>query len=487
MLFNSLEYLIFFPIVVLLYFAMPAKAKNLWLLAASYYFYMGWNARYAFLLLFVTIATYAGSLALEKRCRRSALVIVITSVLAVLCYFKYTNFLWNNIGMLCDSIGIHLVDKEFDIVLPVGISFFTFQALGYLIDVYRGDTYAERNFFRYALFVSFFPQLVAGPIERSKNLLKQLSRTYSFSFDNFREGILLMLWGFFMKIVIADRAALFVDEVFNDLRGYSLVYVAVATFFFAFQIYCDFAGYSTIAIGSAKVLGINIMENFNAPYLSRSVAEFWRRWHISLSTWFRDYLYFPLGGSRCSRARRYFNLMVVFLVSGLWHGANWTFVVWGGLNGIFQVVGLATRDLRQRAVRLLALNVDSFSHKLLRTAVTFLLVDFTWFFFRAQRVSDFSIVLEKLSHPTLKNIWGDIGSMHTCGMDGADFCLLVVCIAVLLISDWANFRGIAVRLGILRQDYWFRWLVFAGGLLFILIFGVWGSQYNARNFIYFQF
>ena len=487
MLFNSWQYLLFYPVVVLLYFIAPKRFKNWCLLIASYYFYMGWNPKYVFLLLFATVATYAGSLVLEKKRRTWVLVMVIFAILAMLCYFKYANFAWHNVYLLCSKLSIPFADRKFDIVLPVGISFFTFQAMGYLIDVYRGDIYAEKNFFRYALFVSFFPQLVAGPIERSKNLLKQLDKTYSFDFDNFREGLLMMMWGFFMKIVIADRAAMFVDKVFNDLAKYSLVYIAVATVFFAFQIYCDFSGYSLIAMGSAKVIGLNIMENFNAPYFSQSVAEFWRRWHISLSTWFRDYLYFPLGGSRCSTLRRYFNLMAVFLVSGLWHGANWTFVVWGGLNGLFQVIGLLSKDIRSKLLEKICINSKSFSHRLLKTVVTFVLVDFAWFFFRANDLADFSILLKKASDPTMKNLFGNIGNLYKCGMDGADFCLLILCIIVLMLADWAKARGICVRRNILKQDYWFRWLVFAGGLLFILIFGVWGPQYDAKSFIYFQF
>ena len=487
MLFNSWQYLLFYPVVVLLYFIAPKRFKNWCLLIASYYFYMGWNPKYVFLLLFATVATYAGSLVLEKKRRTWVLVLVIFAILAMLCYFKYANFTWHNVYLLCSKLNIPFADRKFDIVLPVGISFFTFQAMGYLIDVYRGDIYAEKNFFRYALFVSFFPQLVAGPIERSKNLLKQLDKTYSFDFDNFREGLLMMMWGFFMKIVIADRAAMFVDKVFNDLAKYSIVYIAVATVFFAFQIYCDFSGYSLIAMGSAKVIGLNIMENFNAPYFSQSVAEFWRRWHISLSTWFRDYLYFPLGGSRCSTLRRYFNLMVVFLVSGLWHGANWTFVVWGGLNGLFQVIGLLSKDIRSKLLEKICINSESFSHRLLKTVVTFVLVDFAWFFFRANNLADFNILLKKASDPTMKNLFGNLGNLHKCGMDGANFCLLILCIMVLMLADWAKARGICVRKNILKQDYWFRWLVFAGRLLFILIFGIRGPKYDAKSFIYFQF
>ncbi len=330
MLFNSWQYLIFFPIVVLIYFVLPKKGKNTWLLVSSYYFYMGWNVKYIVLLFFTTVVTYTGALLIEKYRKKGFLFLTIVLNFGVLFYFKYVQFAWDNLGHICSRLGIPFTEHEFDILLPVGISFFTFQAVGYTIDVYRKEIYAERNFLRYALFVSFFPQLVAGPIERSKNLLKQLDKTYAYSYDRMREGLLLMLWGFFLKLVIADRAAIFVDTVFGDTNKYAGLYIVVATIIFAFQIYCDFYGYSVIAMGSARIIGLNLMDNFNAPYFSRSVAEFWRRWHISLSTWFRDYLYIPLGGSRKSKIRNYLNLMTVFLTSGLWHGAAWTYVTWGG-------------------------------------------------------------------------------------------------------------------------------------------------------------
>lgn len=330
MLFNSWQYLCFYPIVVLIYFILPKKVKNIWLLLASYYFYMGWNAKYIVLLFFTTVVTYIGSLIIEKYRKKWILFLTLVLNFSVLFYFKYIQFAWNNLGHICNKLGIPFIEHKFDILLPVGISFFTFQAVGYTIDVYRKEIYAERNFFRYALFVSFFPQLVAGPIERSKNLLKQLDKTYTYSYDRMREGLLLMLWGFFLKLVIADRAAIFVDTVFADTNKYAGLYIVVATIIFAFQIYCDFYGYSVIAMGSARIIGLNLMDNFNAPYFSRSVAEFWRRWHISLSTWFRDYLYIPLGGSHKGKIRNYLNLMIVFLTSGLWHGSAWTYVTWGG-------------------------------------------------------------------------------------------------------------------------------------------------------------
>lgn len=304
MLFNSYQFLLFFPIVVLLYFVIPKPAKNYMLLAASYIFYMGWNPLYALLLLSCTIVTFFASLVLEtslvsekgKSNRVAVTAISIVIILGMLFYFKYLNFSINFLNNLFAKFKVSKSLPMRDIILPVGISFFSFQAIGYLIDVYRGDVKAEHNFFKYALFVSFFPQLVAGPIERSKNLLSQLDKTYSFDFDRAKDGLFTMLWGYVLKMVIADRAAIFVDTIYGNWAACTGSQLAAATFFFAIQIYCDFAGYSLIALGAAKVLGINLMKNFDSPYFSCSVKEFWRRWHISLSTWFRDYLYIPMGG-----------------------------------------------------------------------------------------------------------------------------------------------------------------------------------------------
>ena len=336
--------------MVLLFYAMPRKLKQPWLLAASYYFYMGWNAKYAVLILASTIITYLCARLLE-RCgtqTRQKLVLAAGIVLnfAILVFFKYFYFLHDTFASIAAVFGAKVPASKLDIILPVGISFYTFQAVGYTIDVYRGTVRAERNFVRYALFVSFFPQLVAGPIERSGNLLKQLQKISDtasaekvWSFDKATRGLLLMLWGFFMKMVIADRAAVLVNQVYDIYYMFSGVALACAAVLFAVQIYCDFASYSVIAVGAAKVLGIELMTNFEAPFFSRSIGEFWRRWHVSLSSWFRDYLYIPLGGSRCARPRKYLNNMITFMVSGLWHGASWHYVVWGAIQGAYIVIG----------------------------------------------------------------------------------------------------------------------------------------------------
>ncbi len=498
MVFNSIEFLIFYPIVVLIYFIIPQRIKYIWLLIASYYFYMCWNAKYALLILFSTIITYISGLVLEKvknlvldekkrqTNKKSVVALSFVLNLTVLFYFKYINFALNIINKVFAHMNIQLLVPQFDIILPVGISFYTFQALSYTMDVYRNEIYAEKNFFKYALFVSFFPQLVAGPIERSKNLLKQLAIPQKFDLEDAKEGLLLMLWGFFLKIVIADRVAIFVDTVYGDYNTYTGWYLIVATILFGVQIYCDFYGYSVIATGAAKILRIQLMENFDAPYLATSVSEFWRRWHISLTSWFKDYLYIPLGGSRKGKVKKYVNKMIVFATSGLWHGAQTSFVIWGILNGLYQVMGEIIQPLRDRAVRWLHLDRNSMGHKLLQVVGTFVFVDFSWIFFRADGTREAMRIIRQMF--SVRNPWILFNdALYGCGLDNKSFSLMLVCIGILIFADFCKVKGIQIRKVILKQDYWFRCLFIVCSVMFILIFGIYGSAYNEANFIYFQF
>lgn len=498
MLFNSLDFLVFLPVVAVLYFIIPRKARYLWLLAASYFFYMCWNAKYALLMLFSTAVTWLSGLGIDFFGRRQwtdqrkqiakklAVGFSFALNLLVLAFFKYSNFVMENVQSLFSLLGISLNAPKFDILLPVGISFYTFQALSYTMDIYRGEIYAEKNFLRYALFVSFFPQLVAGPIERSKNLLKQLAEPKKFSYQNFLEGLLLMLWGYFMKMVLADRIAIFVDTVYGNFPAYGGWYLTVATVLFAFQIYCDFGGYSTIAMGAAKIMGFDLMENFNAPYLARSTSDFWRRWHISLSTWFRDYLYIPMGGNRKGTFRKYLNLMVVFLVSGLWHGAKWSFVFWGGLNGLWQIIGSVTKPARVKLTSAVGLHRESFGHKLLQVGITFCLICLTWVFFRADRFLDAFQILKSMFQ--VRNPWVLFdGSLYTCGLDQKDFAVMLLSIGVLMGADIAKYKGIRIRERVMQQDLWFQCAVIAIAVVTIFLFGIWGTGYDAGSFIYFQF
>lgn len=497
MLFNSLRFLIFFPVVICVCFLLPAKLRQSWLLAASYFFYMCWNAKYALLLFCVTAVTYAVGLLIDctdrfswseksvihvkKLCAATGIVLA----MGALFFFKYIGFVVDSMNKLLALAHVQLSIPTFDVLLPVGVSFYTFQAMGYVADVYRGQP-AERNFVRYALFVSFFPQLVAGPIERSKDLLCQLKELGPPRLDRLQNGVLLMLWGYFLKVVLADRIAVVVDTVYANPAAYGGWYIVVATILFAFQIYGDFAGYSTIAMGAAEVLGVRLTDNFDAPYLSRSVGEFWRRWHVSLGSWFRDNLYIPLGGNRKGKGRRYLNLMVVFLASGLWHGADWSFVAWGGLNGLYQIAGALTKPLRRRAMNVLGLRRDSLGHKVLQTLITFALVDFAWIFFRAESLSAALFVIRSMF--TVHNPWVLFdGSLYRLGLDQKNFQLMVLCILLLLAVDWRKRAGVCTRRVIAGQDALARWLVFAVSVNLILLLGRWGIGYDPASFIYFQF
>lgn len=490
MLFNSIPFLIFFPIVALGYYLIPHRIRYIWLLIASYFFYMCWNPKYALLMGTSTLITYASGILIERaesaKQKKMWVALSLISNFSILFFFKYFDFAVENLNRVLTLLHITAVQPKFDVILPVGISFYTFQALSYTLDVYRGDITVEKNPLRYALFVSFFPQLVAGPIERSTNLLKQLRERHYFNIDKVRDGLVLMLWGYFQKLVIADRVAILVNTVYNDWQHQAGVSLLVATLFFAVQIYCDFGSYSNIAIGAARVMGFDLMENFNTPYFSQSVSEFWRRWHISLSTWFRDYLYFPLGGSRCSKFRHYANLMIVFLCSGLWHGANWTFVAWGFLNGAFQVIGLILKPARDRLVEVLHINRASYSHKLLKMLVTFGLINFTWIFFRADSISIACSIIQRIG--TNFYPWALVdGTLYTLGLDAIEFHVALAAIGVLLIISVLKYRGVLIVDALGKQGVWMRWIVYLAAVIAILNLGVYGPGFDASQFIYFQF
>lgn len=334
MVFNSAQFLLFLPLAALGYFAVPQKARRPWLLLACYFFYFCWNPAHVPVLAFVTAVGYLGGRLLEGKPRKGVLATGILLALAPLIGFKYLGFLTKSVLSVLAHLGVQIAPPAFDFLLPMGISFYTLQTVGYLVDTYRGEK-AEHNLLDFALFVGFFPQMVSGPISRGNRLLPQLSAAKRPAFDDLRDGVLLLIWGYFLKIVVADRAALFVAAVYAPESEYEGWFYIVATLLFCLQLYGDFGGCSVMAMGTAKILGIDLIDNFNAPYFSQSIAEFWRRWHISLSTWFRDYLYIPLGGSRRGKGRTLLNLLIVFALCGLWHGANWTFLLWGLWHGLF--------------------------------------------------------------------------------------------------------------------------------------------------------
>jgi alginate O-acetyltransferase complex protein AlgI len=376
MLFNSLEFAIYFPIVVALYFLSPQRWRVLWLLIASCVFYMAFIPAYI-LILFVTILIdYFAGIYIEASIGRKRVVLLwvsITSTCVVLGVFKYLGFFSNSFVTIAGWIGWHLPPVVTNVILPIGLSFHTFQSLSYVVEVYRGHQKAERDFTVYATYVMFFPQLVAGPIERPQHMLHQFRERHQLTSANVTGGLQRMAWGFFKKLVVADRLALYVNDVYSAPAACNGLQLTLATLFFAYQIYCDFSGYSDIAIGTAQILGFRLMENFQTPYNSHSVSEFWRRWHISLSTWFKDYLYLPLGGNRVSSRRHIINLLITFGISGLWHGANWTYVCWGLLNGVYLIAGSLTREWRERLFGAVGLHASTPVRGAIMWASTFLL------------------------------------------------------------------------------------------------------------------
>lgn len=486
MLFNSMQFAIFFPIAVLLYFAIPHRFRYIWLLVTSYFYYMCWNPKYALLLGVSTLITYISGLLIGResatvRTQKWIVAISFISNLSILFFFKYFDFLFDSVAAFCNSMGISYQRPTFDVLLPVGISFYIFQALSYTMDVYRKDIKPEKNFLKYALFVSFFPQLVAGPIERSKNLLEQFDEVHTFEYDRVRCGLIRMLWGFFLKLVIAGRLSIVVDMIYGnyaDCTGYQLV---LGTFAFAFQIYCDFASYSEIAIGSAEVMGFRLMENFRQPFFATSCHDLWQRWHISLNSWFRDYLYFPLGGSRVPKWHKYLNIMIVFLTSGLWHGASWTYVIWGGLSGLFQILGELLKGFRTRLRSILHMSDQGPCRKILSIISTFLLFNFSLIFFRAVTVTDaFTIVAKIFTAFDFKSILTT--SFFHLGLGVQNFLFLLVAMIILFIVDYLRERGFHAS-SLIKQHWTIRWGFYYLMLMMILL----SANLGAKEFIYFQF
>ena len=478
MLFNSIEFVIFFLLVTTFYFALQHRYRWFLLLTSSCYFYMSFVPIYILILGFTIIIDYWAGIFLEKTTGKNRKFFLIASLVAnigVLSVFKYYNFFNENLTALLHDIGLKNPVPALSILLPIGLSFHTFQAMSYTIEVYRGNQKAERNFGIYALYVMFYPQLVAGPIERPQNLLHQFYENHKFDYERVVNGLKLILWGFFKKLVIADRLALYVGAVYNNPTHHTGLSFIMATIFFAFQIYCDFSGYSDIAIGAAKVMGFKLMTNFNRPYLARNISEFWQRWHISLSTWFKDYLYIPLGGNRVSVPRWYFNLFFVFLISGLWHGANWTFIIWGALNGFYLVFAIVSRGIRNRIAQLVGLNKLPRINRTIEVATTFMLVCFAWIFFRANSLADSFLII--------KNIVNLKGPLFFDSADPSSFVFSVFGICMLLMIELKQeyYKG---KFSLFNNPHWLiRNLSYAVLIILILLIGV----FDGGQFIYFQF
>ncbi|OGE78691.1 alginate O-acetyltransferase [Candidatus Daviesbacteria bacterium RIFCSPLOWO2_02_FULL_41_8] len=495
MLFNSFEFLIFFPIVTALYFLLPHRFRWFMLLIASVIFYMAFIPWYILILLITILIDYSAGIFIERsggKKKKTLLVVSIISTCTVLFVFKYFNFFGTNLNVLSNFIGWNYSIGTLKLILPIGLSFHTFQSLSYVIEVYRGHQKAEYHFGIYALYVMFYPQLVAGPIERPQNLLHQFYEKHDFDYKRVTDGLKLMLWGLFKKIVIADRLAVFVSQVYNNPTGFEGISLITATVFFAFQIYCDFSGYSDIGIGAAQVMGFKLMDNFKRPYFSKSISEFWKRWHISLSTWFRDYFYFSIGGNRVSIPRWYFNLFATFLLSGFWHGANWTFIFWGALHGFYLIFGIMTSKIRTAIAG--SIYIDRFPaiYKLVRVSLTFILVSFAWIFFRVNNISDAFYIITHLHIGVIRftiNLFSNLTAPSSgklapflLGQHREEFFIAIVALGFMEFVHSIQRHG-SIRHMLSGRPIWFRWSIYYILIFAILFFGV----FSKTPFIYFQF
>jgi D-alanyl-lipoteichoic acid acyltransferase DltB (MBOAT superfamily) len=480
MLFNSFEFLIFFILTSVGYFVINHQYRWAVLLLASCIFYMYFIPIYILILFLTIIIDYFAGILLENtegKKRKWYLVASIVTNIGILAFFKYFNFFIDNLNGISGVLGSPQTFKYLPIILPIGLSFHTFQAMSYTIEVYRGNQKAERHFGIYSLYVMFYPQLVAGPIERPQNMLHQFHEEHHFNFDNLLSGLRWLLWGLFKKVVIADRLAIMVDYIYNGSGHSSGMEWIIATILFAIQIYCDFSGYSDMALGSARIMGFDLMLNFRQPYFSKNIAEFWSRWHISLSTWFKDYLYIPLGGNRVKISRWKFNLFFVFMVSGFWHGANWTFIIWGALHGVYLIVA----EIRKRFFK------QIIGFDFLNILITFILVSFAWIFFRANSLEQAFNICKEIFKPIDASYFqiskSDLhGQPDTIlGLAKWKFIASLMVIPILFYCDYLISTKKVNDL--IKKSPIYSWSIYYMLIIIILLFGV----FDTKQFIYFQF
>ena len=429
----------------------------------------------------ITLLTYYLGLTIEKDNKRLKLIIGLLCCFGILLIYKY-NFFFANLFEI-------ILRREFNIsslAVPAGISYYIFEATSYIIDIYNKKTKAQHNILKYALFISFFPKLISGPIEKTKDFIEQIDNPHKFDYGKFEEGALLAIWGLFLKIVIADRISIFVNTIYGDINTYTGFYLAFATLAYAFQIYCDFSGYAIMAIGFSKILGIELIDNFNVPYLSISIIDFWKKWHISLTNWLRDYVYIPLGGNRNGKCRKYFNIMIVFLISGMWHGSNINFIIWGAINGFYQIINYELRPLIKKVYIKLNINEGSSIVRILQGIITFLLIDFSWIFFRASTPFEAIQIISSIFHSNNINILFDY-SIFTCGIDRGDALILFISLTLLLIAEIKKKNGVCLRKDIINYPSFRKSIIIAAFICFVLLFGKWGPSFDASEFIYAKF
>lgn len=483
MLFNSFGFIVFFLFVLFIYFWLPDNKKRIFLLIISYLFYMCWNVKYVILLFAVTIVTYYSAIQISK-CKygkKNILLICVVLNVFLLFLFKYLNFSIEFLNSFIVGLGGKATFSIWNIVLPVGISFYIFQALGYVINVYKKKNSVEKNIINYSLFISFFPQLLSGPIGRAEQLIPQIKeQCHQFKFNNARDGLQLIVWGLFKKIVIANRLAIYVNKVFDNLDRFGTYEIILASLFFTIQIYCDFSGYTDMAVGVAKMMGYDLTRNFKRPYIADSVSDFWKKWHISLSTWLRDYIYIPLGGSRVSKFRHKINILVTFLISGIWHGANWTFILWGILHGLAQIFEAIFPFHSENKLSI-------WTHRFF----IFLFVSFAWIFFRANNVDDIFEILKKVTFD-ITPLNTDTWNRFVTGIDFVTFNnvvthsiinALTVLSVLILICSQIVIKDDCIDYYLNRKPKCYRFTINLAVILLILFCGV----FDDTQFIYFQF
>ena len=509
--FNSFSFIVFFPIVSIIFFVLPHSLRWIWLLAASCYFYVQVSVSALLLLLAVTAVLFCTGILIEKyrernnqRTARIYLVIGITLPVIMLFICKYLNFFNSNIAAIAKALHLQYPVPILKILIPLGISYYVFQVISYIVDIYRGSIQAEHHPGIFTLCIMFFPKIIAGPIERPASLLKQLHEKQNLDFGRISDGLILMAWGFFKKLVIADRLAIPVNDIFNNVVRYDWSHYLVAAFFFTLQLYADFSGYTDIALGSSRVLGFRLADNFRKPYFSISISDFWGGWHISLSSWLRDYVYIPLGGNRGSKPRVYFNIFITFLISGIWHGANWTFITWGILHGMYIIIGMITKPVRDTITRLTRIVRFQSLHRALQMTITFILVMFAWIFFRANSINDAGRMIGGI----LNGLFSSVRSLLFHDFTGIQFFSKIMIRKTNAITIFGfnskqyliEMTILFISLGLLamteiiqREDDFiamiskkrtiFRWSFYLIILLSILLFGM----YSNTQFIYFNF
>ncbi len=500
MLFNTLSFALFMTVIFLVYWILPHRFRWIVLLVANTYFYISFDVKYLVILLFTTVVSFAVGIAMENqgihKKKKILLSAGIVSVLVFLFVFKYLNFAIGSVETILKTFAIPVQETTLKLLMPAGISFYSFQMVGYLVDVYRGKIQAEHHFGKYAIFVSFFPNISSGPIERAGHFIPQIDAEKKFDYDGVVYGSRLLLWGMLKKAVFADKLAQYADIVFNNVYGFSGLSFVLATFFYTFQIYCDFSAYSDMAIGIAKMLGFELPMNFRSPYFATSITDFWSRWHISLSTWFRDYVYIPLGGNRVSKFRRNLNLLITFLVSGLWHGANWTFVLWGGIHGVCQVIEKTVKEfilahgnkneqdrvaVKERSKETLTNSnrVWQLVKTILSTVVTFCIVSYAWMFFRADSIAD-------ALHMT-QNMFADLSlsnALMQMAMGYGTVLKILVAIVFIMVFDYFNQKGDVLK-WMSKLPVIVRWGIYVGAAIVVITLNLHGGV--SQQFIYFNF